>query len=66
MPVTIALYDVTGKFSEQVVDNQTQAEGFHSGEIGGLKSTLPAGVYYLRFIFGEQVQVSKFVKLEAQ
>ncbi len=66
VPVSISLYDITGKYNQTIADNQTQTAGFHSGEIGGLKSTLPAGVYYLRFIFGEQVVVQKFVKLEAQ
>ncbi len=66
MPVTISLYDITGKYTEQIAKNQPQSEGFHSGEIGDLHHALPAGVYYLRFIFGEQVVVQKFVKLEAQ
>ena len=66
MPVTISLYDITGKYTEQIAKNQPQSEGFHSGEIGGLKHTMPAGVYYLHFIFGDQVVVQKFVKLEAQ
>lgn len=66
MPVSIILYDITGKYNQPIADNQPQTAGFHSGEIGGLHHTLPAGVYYLRFIFGEQVVVQKFVKLEAQ
>ncbi|MFM9944348.1 MAG: T9SS type A sorting domain-containing protein [Bacteroidia bacterium] len=66
MPVTISLYDITGKYNQPIANNEAQTAGFHSGEIGGLKHALPAGVYYLRFIFGEQVIVQKFVKLEAQ
>ncbi len=66
LPVSISLYDITGKHNQIIADNQSQNAGFHSGEIGGLKHALPAGVYYLRFIFGENVLVQKFVKLEAQ
>lgn len=66
VPVTITLFDVTGKYNEVIVDNQIQSEGIHTGEIGGLNSSLAAGVYYLQCNFGEQVVVQKFVKLQAQ
>lgn len=66
MPVSIMLYDITGRHNQLIADKEPQTSGFHSGDIGGLRHALPAGVYYLRFTFGEQVVVQKFVKLEAQ
>lgn len=64
LPVSITLFDLAGKYSEQIVQNDMQSEGLHIGSLENVTSKLPAGVYYLRFIFDQQVVVSKVVKLQ--
>ena len=63
LPVSIELYDMSGKFSLRLVKNQIQPEGLHTGELDGLTHGLTPGVYYLRFTFDKQVVISKVVKI---
>jgi hypothetical protein len=61
--VTIELIDITGKTIMEVVNGQMQSEGFHSGHIDAVKNHLERGMYSLRIKFGENVIVSKAVKM---
>ena len=63
MPVRIALYDLTGKFTKLVLQSNMQAEGIHTSEIDAVELSLTPGMYYLRFTFENQVVVKKVVKL---
>ncbi len=63
LPVSIELYDMSGKFSLRLVKNQIQSEGLHTGELDGLTHGLTPGVYYIRFTFDKQVVISKVVKI---
>ncbi|HOY33122.1 MAG TPA: T9SS type A sorting domain-containing protein [Bacteroidales bacterium] len=61
--VTIELYDVSGKLSVFIMEDQAQAEGMHSFDIDAVAYGLVPGVYYLRFIFDNKVHVQKIVKI---
>ena len=63
IPVSIGLYDMTGKNRLQLVKNQVQAEGLHTGDLDGTVAGLTPGVYYLRFTFDKKVVISKIVKI---
>ncbi len=63
VPVSIVLYDINGKNSQMLVKNQVQTEGLHTGSLDALTNTLAPGVYFIRFIFDEQVVINKVVKL---
>jgi len=63
MPVTINLYDITGKAMNLVMNTQTQQEGIHQGEINPDDYSLTPGIYYLRFTFENKVIVKKIVKM---
>jgi hypothetical protein len=62
MPVSIELYDITGKFSMNLAD-QLQSDGVHSGTFDAADISLTPGVYYLRFTFDKKVVVTKVVKM---
>jgi hypothetical protein len=63
MPVTIELIDITGKTIIELVKEQIQPEGFHSGNIDALKNHLERGMYSFRIKCGDSVIVSKAVKM---
>ena len=63
MPVTIELIDITGKTIMEIINGQIQAEGFHSGHIDAVKNHLERGMYSFRIKCGENVLVSKAVKM---
>jgi hypothetical protein len=63
LPVSIELYDMSGKYKIRLAKNQVEPEGLHSGELDGLTLGLKPGVYYIRFTFDKQVVVSKVVKI---
>jgi len=63
IPVSIELFDMTGNNRLQLVKNQVQTEGLHTGDLDGLTIGLTPGIYYLRFTFDKQVVVSKIVKI---
>lgn len=63
MPVTITLYDITGKSMSLVMKTQTLPEGVHQGEINPDDYSLTPGIYYLRFTFENKVIVKKIVKM---
>ena len=62
MPVTVDLYDMSGKFKICLVRNQLQNEGLHTGELADVTYGLPPGVYYFRFTFVRKVIVSRVIK----
>jgi hypothetical protein len=63
LPVTVELYDMSGKVSIRICKNQLQPEGLHTGTIDGAGLGLAPGIYYIRFTFDKQVVVSKIVKI---
>jgi hypothetical protein len=63
LPVSIEVYDMSGKYSVRLVKNQIQSEGLHSGELDAVTSGLTSGVYYIRFTFDKKVVISKVVKI---
>ncbi|MEI6748754.1 MAG: T9SS type A sorting domain-containing protein [Bacteroidota bacterium] len=63
MPVSIELMDMAGRSIINLLDNQIQPEGLHSGELDVTNFNLKMGVYYLRFSFGKKVVISKVVKI---
>ena len=63
LPVSIELYNMSGKFTLRLIKNQIQSEGLHTGELDGLTHGLTPGVYYIRFTFDKQVVISKVVKI---
>ncbi len=63
LPVSIDVYDMSGKYSVRLVKNQIQTEGLHTGELDALTHVLAPGVYYIRFTFDKQVVVNKIVKI---
>jgi hypothetical protein len=63
LPVTIELVDMTGKTLLYLAKDELQPEGYHTGELDGIKADLKMGVYYFRFTFGDKVLVSKVVKM---
>jgi hypothetical protein len=63
-PVTIDLYDMSGKVKVHLLKNQVQEEGLHTGELAGATYGLPPGVYYFRFTFDRKVIVSRVIKYD--
>ncbi|MEI7897994.1 MAG: T9SS type A sorting domain-containing protein [bacterium] len=63
VPVTVVLYDMSGRFNLKVEKLQVQSEGLHTGVINASVLGLKPGIYYLRFTFDKQVVVSKIVKI---
>lgn len=63
VPVSVELYDMSGKFNMKVEKMQFQTEGLHTGTLNASVSGLPPGVYYLRFMFDKQILVTKIVKI---
>ena len=63
LPVTIELYDMSGKYDVRILKTQIQGEGLHTGELNGFSYGLVPGVYYIRFTFDKQVVISKVVKI---
>ena len=63
VPVTVELYDMSGKFNIRVEKKQLQTEGVHTGSVNADVHGMPPGVYYLRFTLDNQVVVSKIVKI---
>jgi hypothetical protein len=63
VPVTVELYDMSGKFNLRIEKRAMQQEGLHTGTIDATIHSLNPGVYYLRFMFDKQVVVSKIVKI---
>jgi len=63
LPVSVELYDISGRYCVRLVKNQVQSEGLHTGELDGLSHGLTPGVYYIRFTFDKQVVISKVVKI---
>jgi len=62
-PVSVELMDITGRKMADLITNQIQPEGLHTGEIDATVHNLKMGVYYLRFTFGKKMVVSKIVKM---
>jgi hypothetical protein len=63
MPVSIELYDMSGKHSGWLVKNQPQSGGLHTGELNANTYGLKPGVYFIRFSFDKQVMIRKVVKM---
>lgn len=63
LPVSIELYDMAGKHSGWLVENQLQPEGLHTGELDAATYGLKQGVYFMRFAFDKQVVIRKIVKM---
>jgi len=63
LPVTVELVDMTGKTIVTLAKEEMQQEGYHTGDLDGIKYDLKMGVYYFRFTFGDKVLVSKVVKM---
>jgi len=63
MPISIELTDMAGRKMIDLITDQMQPEGLHTGELDGAASNLMMGVYYLRFTFGNKVVVRKIVKM---
>ncbi|MCX6307245.1 MAG: T9SS type A sorting domain-containing protein [Bacteroidetes bacterium] len=63
VPVSVELYDMSGKFNLRVEKRQMQSEGLHTGTIRAASLGLTPGVYYLRFTLDKQVIVDKIVKI---
>lgn len=63
VPVTVELYDMSGKVNVRLEKRQVQPEGLHTGTINPAVIGMPPGVYYLRFTLDKQVVVSKIVKI---
>jgi hypothetical protein len=63
MNVSIELYDLLGKYSGWVINNQPQTVGLHRGELNASTYGLSPGVYFMRFTFDNQVVICKVVKM---
>jgi hypothetical protein len=63
MPVTIGLYDISGKLLIDLKNSDLQTDGIHTGIIDAKAHNLKAGVYYIRFTFDKKSVVNKIVKL---
>ncbi len=63
LPVSIELYDMSGKHNGWLVKTQDQSAGLHTGELDALTYGLTPGAYFLRFTFDKQVVMRKVVKL---
>lgn len=63
LPVSIELYDLSGKQYGWLVNNQPQAVGLHRGELNATNFGLMPGTYFIRFTFDKQVVIRKIVKI---
>lgn len=63
LPVSIELYDLSGKQYGWLVDNQTQAVGLHTGELNATNFGLMPGTFFIMFTFDKQVVIRKVVKI---
>jgi hypothetical protein len=63
VPLAITMTDVTGRTSAVLMKQQMQGEGLHTGSIDPAEFSLTPGIYYLRFVFDQQVVVKKVIKL---
>lgn len=63
LPVSIELYDLSGKQYGWLVNNQPQAVGLHRGELNATNFGLMPGTYFIRFTFDKQVIIRKIVKI---
>ncbi|MCX6242598.1 MAG: T9SS type A sorting domain-containing protein [Bacteroidetes bacterium] len=63
LPVTLDLYDMTGRLSRRLIQTQVQPEGLHSGVLHSDEVGMSPGIYYLRFTFDHKVSISKVVKM---
>jgi hypothetical protein len=63
VPVTVEMYDMSGKLNVWIEKKQVQAEGLHTGNFNATYLGLLPGVYYLRFTLDKQVVVTKIVKI---
>jgi len=63
LPVSIEIYDVSGKSCGWLVKKQIQPMGLQTGELNALKYSLRPGIYFIRFTFDKQVVISKVVKI---
>jgi hypothetical protein len=62
MPVSICLYDISGKKCLEACNNLQQSEGLHAGNIENADK-LPTGVYSVKFTFDHNTIVKKVVKI---
>jgi hypothetical protein len=63
LPVSIELYDSSGKHSGWLAKDQIQPVGLHTDELNAMKYNLTPGVYFIRFTFDKQVVISRIVKI---
>ena len=63
VPVSVELYDMSGKFNVVVEKKNLRQEGLHTGTLNASGLGLSPGVYYLRFTFDNQIFVGKIVKI---
>ena len=63
IPVTVELFDMTGRLNHRLVNTQIQPEGLHTGVVTSDETRLTPGIYYLRFTFDNKVVISKIVKI---
>jgi hypothetical protein len=63
VPVTVELYDMSGKLVGMVEKRQVQDAGLHAGTINSGSFSLKPGVYSLRFTLDHEVIVTKIVKI---
>lgn len=62
LPVSIELFDLSGKHNGWLIKNQAQPAGAHTGLLNSLTYDLMPGAYFIRFTFGQQVILRKVVK----
>ena len=63
LPVSIELYDVSGKHSGWLIKDKVQSEGLQSGDFETMTNSLTPGVYFVRFTFDKQVIMRKIIKI---
>ena len=61
--VSIDIYDLAGKYSGWLVNNQRQTAWLQNGELSAATFGLTPGVYCIRFTFENQVEIFKVIKL---
>jgi hypothetical protein len=63
IPVSVDLYDLSGKITLRVESKQLRDGGLHTGNVNAALNGLAPGVYYLRFTFDREMTVTKVVKI---
>jgi hypothetical protein len=63
MPVTVGLYDISGKLLLGQNTSQLQSDGLHTDSFDAAANGLTPGVYYIRFTFDKKTVVNKVVKI---